>query len=291
MNRCLPAIALEKACRLSDSDFILEVAARNNYRSKGQERRFKYRTTNEDVGELKWIFGSCKGKTLLAVSSSGVFALELLAAEDPPALILSFDYSPRQVAYNYLLKSAVRLFSYQDFRRYFFTNTAGSGNKAIRRQLVQSVPKRYVKYLQRQHAFCRRDHKLNEENSITWWNSRARYANVKRNIERIKFFEFEISHKNTRFSELFPKRSFDIIYLSNTLDWLCWHNSDIEDTLPLSMILSDIRCIVKEGGVIVLTSLLDRDSHVPALLKQMQSPEQSITRFHHYTWLNSKIHV
>ncbi len=277
---------------MSDNDFLSYIHLFNSFSFLGRKRRFKYRTTNESMKRLVSFFDLNKNSTMLAVSGSGVQLLEVLSQRyRSPKAIIGFDYSPKQVAYNYLLKAGVICLSFEQFYLYFNNCDKMKNNKIknIRKRLLKEIPKKIKRFLPKRHCFTKRDAKLNDLNGIKWLKNKKKYNNLKKNIGKIKFCEYEISHKNKDFSSILKSGSFDIIYLSNVLDWLCWHNKDIKDCKPLVKIIKNLYKISNKRCKIIITNLASRESFVPALIKRVHVNEKDIYKIYKYKWINYKI--
>jgi len=276
--------------KMNDEEFINDINERSSFIFKGQKRRFKYRTTNECSKKLLNFLSIKRGDSVLAVSSSGVNLFEMLSDEKKiPKIVLGFDYSLKQVAYNLLLKSAIRLLTFKEFNNYFYLNNKNKNN--IRKKIFIQMPKSLKLVLINQHEFRKRDLFFNSYNNIKWLKEEKKFNCVKKNIEKIKFFHYEISHLNINLSHLFEKKSFNIIYLSNILDWLCWHNKDIKNYLPILNICRDANKILKRGGNISGVNLVNRGSYVVDLLNRVKVLEKENYRIFKYNWLNYKINV
>lgn len=283
-------LTIGEISRESDEGFVSSVYNRINFTFRGRTRRFKYRTTNELVDDLVNYLDVHKDQNILSISGSGIQLFEILTASGKmPNIILAFDYSPKQVAYNYLLKAGIKALSFDEFRSYFGLARPTASKILIRKALINMVPEQFRKYLPKRHEFNKRDLLLNSFNKATFLKVRRKFDILKENIERIKFFEYEIHHKNLSFSELFEKNSFDIVYLSNVPDWLCWHNEDIINSEPLIDIFDDIKNIVKKDGYIVLSNLLSRKSHVPDFVAKMRILHHKKNQIYKYSWSNYKI--
>lgn len=230
------------------------------------------------------------GDAVLSVSSSGVKLFELLAQDKKiPKVIIAFDYSPKQVAYNYLLKSAIATLSYKEFTRYFRLRVGDADQSENRKNLISKIPPQVKKYLPRRHHFTKRDMLLNECNEISWFKNEKKYYILRKRVGRIKFCEYEVSHHNATLSRIFRPHSFNVVYLSNILDWLCWHNRDIQNIFPLESIYNDIRKILKKGGKIVLCNLKNRESFVPDFLNKLHIKQDITHQTYKYLWRNVTI--
>lgn len=283
-------LTINEILDLNDEEFIDNVYKRNNFTFRGRNRRFKYRTTNELIDKLSNYLDVRKDLNILSISGSGIQLFETLSESSKiPNIILAFDYSPKQVAYNYLLKVAIKTLSFEDFKAYFGLSEPKIDRILIRKKLINMIPRQFRTFLPVKHEFNKRDLLLNSVNNATFLKTKSKFGIIKENIERIKFFEYEIHHKNLRFSKIFEKGSFDRVYLSNVPDWLCWHNKDIINCKPLLGIYRDIKNIIKDEGFIVLSNLLSRASHVPAFLSKVNIIHQQKNQIYKYSWLNCKI--
>lgn len=282
----------DQILKMDDSEFVDRAFKANNFTLKGGQRRFKYRTTNERVDQLINYLSVKEGQVLLSISSSGMQLFEILANKNTPKLILAFDYSLKQVAYNYLLKNAIHQLSFKEFRLYFGIDQGRCvDRKNIRASLVKQIPRQLKEYLPRKHMFGKRALLLNKYNGLQWIHNQHDFISAKKNLNRIKFFKFEMSHRNTKLFKIFKKPFFDIVYLSNVLDWICWHNADVVDIRPLEYIYKDIASVVRKGGHIVITNLLTRKSFVPEFAKSLKIGEKQEISIYKYRWLNYKIYV
>lgn len=286
-------LSIDRIRSLSDEEFEREVLKRCDFDLHGNKRRFKYRTTNESIPLLLNIFEPAPDAAILSIAGSSVQLFEMLGRKRfVPKIILSFDYSAKQVGYAYLIKSSIKNLSYDDFRDYMgITKNAISRSRLIKikRELQGDIPKYFKGFVPRKHAFNKRDIKLNSLNGITWIHNKVRFYEVKRNIDRIKFFQYEIHHENLSLGNIFSRQSFDQVYLSNALDWLCWHNKDIINKDPLLDIYMDVEKIIKKKGSLCLSTLLDRKSYIPDLLKQVNVVRKDLVEMYKYHWLNVKI--
>lgn len=271
--------------QMNDSDFLTAVHNRNHFTLKGEKRRFKYRTTNENVVKFLDHMNVKNHDVVLSVSSSGVKLFEILSQDKKiPKAIIAFDYSPKQVAYNYLLKTAIRMLSYKEFTYYFGLKKNKIERVIIRKRLMCNIPFQVKNYLPRRHNFTKRDILLNKYNQVSWFKNDKKYNILKGRLNKIKFCEYEVSHHNLALSSIFQPHTFDIVYLSNILDWLCWHNWDVKNTLPLKRVYNDIHKIVKKGGKIVLCNLKSRESCVPNFLDDLQIKQDTTHQTYKYLW-------
>ncbi|MDD5710903.1 MAG: DUF3419 family protein [Candidatus Colwellbacteria bacterium] len=276
---------IDEIMRMSDSDFLAAVYSRNHFTLKGRKRRFKYRTTNENVTRFLNHMNVKQNDIILSVSSSGVKLFEMLSREkQTPKAIIAFDYSPKQVAYNYLLKAAIRVLPYGEFARYFGLKDNGIERAAVRTRLMLNIPPQMKNYLPRRHHFTKRDALLNEHNRISWFKNERKYNILKNRLDRIKFCEYEISHHNLALASIFKPRTFNVVYLSNVFDWLCWHNRDVKNTLPLEAICDDIYKIMKKNGKVVLCSLKTRKSLSPNFFNNLRVEQDITYRTYKYLW-------
>jgi len=278
--------------RSSDSEFIDHIAKLNSFSLNRRKRRFKYRTTNENVDKLAKHLSLRNDQAMLSISGSGVQLFEFLSRKSCPRLIVAFDYSPKQIAYNFLLKNGIENFSFSQFRDYFGVSGKRLEDcKLTRVNLIKSVPREVRRNLPRNHCFGKKDIFLNRQNKITWIRDRKRYENLKRNINKIKFFSFEISHHNTNLYSIFKKPTFDVVYLSNVLDWICWHNSDVDKITPLVYICNDIAKILRKGGYIIISNLAIRSSLVPKTMENLRAIKLDEEKVYKYRWINYKMYV
>ena len=285
-------LSTDEIMRMNDSDFLIAIYKRNHFTLKGRKRRFKYRTTNENVRKFLAHINVKKNDIILSVSSSGVKLFEILSQNKKiPKIIIAFDYSPKQVAYNYLLKSAIQMLSYNEFIQYFWLREGDDKIKQsiIRKQVLRNMPSQVKNYLPGRHHFIKRDILLNNYNQVSWFTNEKKYNILRKQIDRIKFCEYEMSHYNLSLSNIFKPNTFDVVYLSNIFDWLCWHNDDIKNTRPLKQVYNDICKIAKKGGKIVLCNLQNRKSHVPNFLNSLQIKKNTVHKTYKYLWRNSTI--
>jgi hypothetical protein len=275
---------------MDDNEFIKNVSARNNFSFRGKKRRFKYRTTNELVDELIHYLDVRKKQNILSVAGSGIQLFEMLTKPNKmPRIIIAFDYSPKQIAYNYLLKAGIKNLDFKTFRAYFGISKGKINNIKIRKNIIGMVPERYRMHLPLRHKFNKRDLLLNSFNNASFFTEERKFSTLKKNIERIKFFEYEVHYKNLCLSSIFTPNSFDRVYLSNILDWLCWHNKEILGYKPLMAIYGDIKKIVRKNGFIFLSNLLTRESRVPDFLLKMKVIQRKKYRIYKYLWQNCKV--
>jgi hypothetical protein len=291
MSKNIGFSKISKIFKLNDEEFLSQVYRMNNFTHRGNKRKFKYRTTNEYIPNLINFINFKSWQTALFVSGSAMQIFEIMSKNNMTGFILAFDYSPKQIAYNYLFKSAIDNLSYKQFKTYFISNNQNIENKRLRKKIISGVPRVYRQYLIKMHAFTKRARMLNRYNGITWINSAQAYNRLKININKIKFFQFEISYLNKKLSTLFTSRIFDVVYISNVFDWLCWHNKEFSDVQTLLSIYKDITEVVKKGGYITITTLSTRYSATPRLLEQLNSEDNKLTKIYKYNWLNSKIYV
>lgn len=283
-------LSVDEVMQMSDSDFLVAVHNRNNFVLKGGKRCFKYRTTNENVAKFLEHMSVRKNDVVLSVAGSGVSLFEMLSCDKKvPKAIIAFDYSPKQVAYNYLLKTAIRILSYREFICYFGIKGREADRSVIRKQLMRDMPPQIKSSLPRRHHFTKRDLLLNMHNQVSWFMDEKKYNAVRSRLDRIKFCEYEISHKNLSLAKIFCPHSFDVIYLSNVLDWICWHNQDIQDIRPLREIYDDICKIAKKRGKIVLCNLKSRESLVPNFLNGIRITHDVTYQTYKYLWRNITI--
>jgi SAM-dependent methyltransferase len=285
--------SVEDIIKMSDNNFIDWLSNKNSFNLNGNSRRFKYRTSNENIASLIDVINIKNDQVVLSVSGSGVQVFEMISdSNNMPRMILSFDYSPKQVAYNYLLKSAVSLMSFEEFQTYFGINSNANINlKVIRSKILKLIPYQFRSYLLKNHNFGKRDISINEYNHLKWIFERDKYNTIKENIDRVKFFKFEVSHHNANLFNIFGKSFFDVVYLSNVLDWVSWHNKDISDEKPIEKIFNDIKSILKKDGYVVLSHLTTRESFVEDFIAKINVKPYNNDNIYKYKWLTYKIHV
>lgn len=271
---------------LSDEEFVNLSFHLFPITQQGLKRRFKYRMTNRDIGKLNNICGDLRGKKVLAASGSSIPLFSFLSQEKSPDVIYGFDYSPKQIAYNYLIKYAIRDLSLEDFKDFFGYEVTGARsrkNRKVRRRLIGYIPSSLRKYITYNHELTKRDIKLKACSNCSFFSSEAEYYNIKKNINKIKFFVFNL---NTSFEQklnmLFPDKYFDYAYLSNVLDWICWHNetgkSDIDNILIM------LKNIVKDDAIVTVDHLAKRETLLSDYLESSKVTKKSDYNMYTYYW-------
>lgn len=276
---------------ISDQEFTSLALEKFPPTQQGLARKFKYRMTNRDIEKLHQFCGNFDGKTILAASGSSIPLLSFLSVSNPPRMIFGFDYSPKQIAYNFFLKYAIQELSFLDFRDFLGLtgkHSRSSQNKAIRRRILKKIPRQLRKYLTYNHELTRRDMKLSGYSHCRFLFEESRFNCVKRNIGRIKFFVFNL---NTSFGQelnmLFPDHYFEMVYFSNVLDWICWHNtvSDVD----IDSIMNMVRKVLEKDSRLIIDHLAKRKTLLPDYLKHKRVVEKSDYEMYTYYWEMYKI--
>ena len=213
----------------SDEDFVNFTYQYFGFSDKGIERRFKYRMTNRNIKKFKNFIGNIHDKKILAASGSGIPLFSLLNESNGiPKFIFGFDYSPKQVAYNYLVKNAIINLDHKEFLIFFgYDKKDGRTRwvKLMRKKIIKKIPSILHPFIPYNHELTKRDFILKRNSECSFLDNKEDYKKIKKNIQRIKFFVFYLDPLcKESLSDIFNKDFFNFIYLSNILDWICWHN-------------------------------------------------------------------
>lgn len=251
--------------------------------------------TNRDIEKLNTFCGDLSGKRVLAASGSSIPLLSFLMRkkEESPALIYGFDYSPKQVAYNYFLKSAIKYLNFKEFLDcfgYLGKKTRNNENKLRRRFLISHVPSQLRKYVPRNHELTLRDLKLKTRANCDFFHDKNSYNLVRSNIHKVKYFVFNLNPDfGQNLNQLFPKNYINSIYLSNVLDWICWHN---DAGFPdLASIFKMIQQISPSKTTVIIDHLAHRTTLLPSFLTTQDIIQETNYHMYTYYWSVYKLRV
>lgn len=253
---------------------------------QGLSRPFKYRMTNRDIGELLTFCGELEGRSVLAVTGSSLPLMSFLSLPGAPRKLHGFDYSPKQVAYNYLVKAAIKAMSLAEFRDFFGYDRRQPRTdecKATRRALLTEVPEPLRRYVPRQHELTCRDIRLKDCANCLFISDEQSYSRVKANIDRAHFFVFDLNGGLWYdLASMFSDGYFQFVYLSNVLDWICWHrsvsSSDIEGVLAM------IGRVTVPGSPCVIDHLAERPTILSRYLQESGAVQTGSYRMYKYIW-------
>lgn len=195
---------------------------------EGAHRRFKYRMTNSNIPIVRSLMGDLSGKSILAVSGSSVNLFSMLdGGIGTPKRVVGFDMSPKQIAYNCLVRGAFRDLSWKEFLNYFGYTSRSSrsyDDTKVRAKLVSTVHPTLRSYLPYRHSLTVRDKKIATLVGCSFVSNEQAFMRIKQNVNLVRFFIFNLNPLLPQnLAEVFPHRLFNYLYLSNVLDWLCWH--------------------------------------------------------------------
>ncbi|MDD4476610.1 MAG: hypothetical protein PHY40_00430 [Patescibacteria group bacterium] len=276
----------------SDEDFINLTHQCFGFSNKGLKRRFKYRMTNRNIRRLKDFIGDMHNKRILATSGSGIPLFSLLNESNGiPKFILGFDYSPKQVAYNYLVKNSIINLEYEEFLIFFGYNKNGIRTewvKLMRRKIITKIPNILRPFVPRNHELTKRDLILKNNSECSFFSDKENYKKVKKNIQLIKFFIFNLNpFCKESLSDIFKKESFNFIYLSNVLDWICWHNS--VQHKDIKRLFHDLKKVSEKGSSVIVDHLTQRRTLLSEILTKTDKLKKEDYSLYIYNWAMYKI--
>lgn len=276
----------------SDEYFVNLAYKYFGFSDKGLKRRFKYRMTNRNIIEFKNFIGNIEGKRILAASGSAIPLFSLLdESNGVPKFIVGFDYSPKQVAYNYLVKNAIINLDHKGFLTFFGYNQKGKRTKMVklmRKKIIKDIPSILHPFVPADHELTRRDFILKRNAYCSFFDNKEDYNKIKKNIHLIKFFVFYLDPlcKKSLLC-IFNKDFFNFIYLSNILDWVCWHNS-VQDK-NIKSIFSMLSKISSKNSIITIDHLTQRVTLLSAFLKKVSYVKKISYNLYIYHWDMYKI--
>lgn len=282
-----------KISELSDQDFFQLALEKFKISEQGKRRRFKYRISNIDITRFHETCGNLKSKKILSVSGSAMQLFNLLSDEKQmPEYIYGFDYSPKQVAYNYLLKYAIKYLSFAEFCDFFGICRKNikrtRKNRERRLMLIKKIPPDLREYLSYNHEITKRDLLLKSVIDIPFLEERNRYEVVRKNVDRTKFFIYNLNTSlSVKLEVLFPSAFFNFIYLSNALDWIYWHNQ--EGTFSVNEIIDNIAKVSHFQSVLLIDHLASRKTKLVDYLKKREIIGKVDYRAYKYCWRMYKL--
>jgi len=276
----------------SDEDFVNLTYQCFRFSNKGLKRRFKYRMTNRNIRKLKNFIGNIHNKKILAISGSGIPLFSLLDESNGiPKFIFGFDYSPKQVAYNYLVKNAVINLDYEEFLIFFGYNKKDRRTKWVklmRKKIIKKIPSILHPFIPYNHELTKRDFILKKNSECSFFQNKEDYKKVKKNIQLIKFFVFNLSPFCKEFlSDIFNKDFFNFIYLSNVLDWICWHNS--VQRKDIKHLFHDFKEVSQKDSSVIIDHLTQKITLLSAVLAETNNLKKEDYNLYIYNWTMYKI--
>jgi len=196
------------------------------------------------------------------------------------------------VAYNYLLKNAIKSLSYSDFCDFFGFNIRhikrSEKNKKIRASIIKNIPSEIRKYVTFNHELTRRDLVLKSMSPHPFFESEKTFNIAKKNIDRIVFFVYNLNVESGKdLNKLFAANFFDLIYLSNALDWIYWHNS--EEKINIRKIIDNIKGVSNKGATLILEHLVSRKTAFSEYLNKVDIDKSIDYVIYKYNWKLNKI--
>ena len=285
-------ICADDYLKYSDDDFVNLTYQSFGFSNEGLKRRFKYRMTNRNVKKLKDFVGNIHHKKILAVSGSGIPLFSLLDESNGiPRFIFGFDYSPKQVAYNYLVKNAIINLDYEEFLIFFGYNKKDRRTrwvKLTRRKIITKIPNILRPFIPYDHELTKRDFILKKNSECSFFQNKKNYKKVKKNIQLIKFFVFNLNpFCKEPLSDIFNKNFFNFIYLSNVLDWICWHNS--VQHKDIKHLFNDFKKISEKDSSVIIDHLIQRITLLSAILAKTNNLRKLSYNLYIYKWAMYKI--
>ncbi|MFH1233859.1 MAG: hypothetical protein V1649_04410 [Patescibacteria group bacterium] len=276
----------------SDEDFANLTYQCFGFSNKGLKRRFKYRMTNRNIRKLKNFVGNIHNKKILATSGSGIPIFSLLDENNGiPKFIFGFDYSPKQVAYNYLVKNAIINLDYEEFLIFFGYNKKDRRTrwvKLMRKKIITKIPSILHPFVPYDHELTKRDFILKKNSECSFLHNKEYYKKVKKNIQLVKFFVFNLSpFCKESLSDIFNKDFFNFIYLSNVLDWICWHNSVQRE--DIKRLFHNFKKVSKKNSYIIVDHLTQRITLLSAILAETNNLKKDDYNLYIYDWAMYKI--
>jgi len=278
--------------KYSDEDFVNFTHQCFGFSNEGLKRRFKYRMTNGNIKRLEDFIGNIHNKRILAISGSGIPLFSLLNESNGIfKFILGFDYSPKQIAYNYLVKNAIINLEYDEFLIFFSYNKNGRRTKWVklmRRKIITKIPSILRPFVPRNHELTKRDLILKNNSECPFFSNKEDYKKVKKNIQLIKFFVFNLNpFCKESLSDIFFKKSFNFIYLSNVLDWICWHNS--VQRKDIECIFYDFKKVSERESIVIVDHLIQRRTLLSEILTETDKLTKEYYSLYIYNWAMYKI--
>lgn len=271
---------------IGDETFVKTALAVFGITNEGIARRFKYRVPNINIKIFRDFFGSIRRKGILAVSGSAINLFTLFNNKKTgyPKYIVGFDMSPKQVAYNYFLKSALINLSHDEFLNLFGYHKKILNDKKLfilNRIVLEGVPKVLRSFMPRRYYLTVRDHKL--FGNVQFSFPKQIYSNIQKNVGSAKFMIYNLL-PNLRHSPsgLFSSGSFDIFYLSNALDWLCWHHGLTRS--GLKRILKTLKAVSAKKAIVICEHLLNRPNFLDKWFSNIALLESKSYTLLKYRW-------
>lgn len=280
--------------RFSDDFFFNSALKKFGITDEGLSRRFKYRIPNIKIPALQKFIGTLEGKDVLGVSGSGLTIFNLIDGHcGSPKRIVGFDLSHKQTAYNYFLKNAFMILDREDFLCFFgYPGRIISkyNQKKIQKLIVSRLPKQLSGYLTKHPFLTIRDKKLIKEISCPFIYEGSRFTEIKNHSAGIKFLTFNLNPLfQQQLRDFFSPTSFDIIYLSNALDWLCWHYN--LNAQHLKIVFQNLADVSTRNAVIILEHLTTRKSFLSTWLSTVEKSSFQSYNVNKYRWAMYKFYL
>ena len=179
--------------------------------------------------------------------------------------------------------------TYKELARYvFYTATSEEfDEKAVdEKKNFIGESKEYKVYL-----FYKPDIEYLKNTALTLDKAKAlgKYTNKKRLVfALIKFFVFYLNpfYKKS-ISNVFGKDFFDFIYLSNILDWICWHNS--VQHKDIKHIFREFKKVSVKNSPVIIDHLSQRKTLLPVFLNKTNNFKKASYDLYVYNWEMYKI--
>lgn len=274
---------------LSDNNFVETCFAPFGFTAEGLSRRFKYRMTNRDLRVFRSVIGDVRDRRILAVSGSAIPLLTLLDTQrGPPRSVFAFDYSPRQTAFNYLLKYSVQRLTHKQWSRFFGLQSDDqsplTNRVPLRKDLICHIPRRLRPFLPRRHELTQRDrHFLLPASGVQGVITTSQYRTLQQSVPRLKFFVFNLNPAaRQKLSSVFSSDAFDFLYLSNVMDWICWHG--VRTHQGLRAVIQTLRDVAHPNAIVVFDHLVSRETVLTHALARLDYDTVREYRLHTYVW-------
>ena len=129
---------------------------------------------------------------------------------------------------------------------------------------------------------------MKRNSECSFFNNKKNYKKIKKNIQLIKFFVFYLNpFCKKSLSDIFNKDFFSFIYLSNVLDWICWHNTVQHE--DIKRIFYEFKKVSVKNSSVIVDHLAQRKTSLPEFLNKTNNLKKASYDLYIYNWEMYKI--
>ena len=158
----------------------------------------------------------------------------------------------------------------------------------MRKKIIKKIPIILHPFIPYNHELTKRDFILKRNSKCSFLHNKEEYKKIKKNIQRIKFFVFYLNpFCEKSLPDIFNKDFFNFIYLSNVLDWICWHNP--VQHKDIKHIFCDFKKVSIKDSSVIIDHLAQRKTLLPAFLDKADNLKRTDYDLYIYNWEMYKI--